>query len=804
MPEGQMRDNASLFGFRLDGESWLQRVRQAASDPPMGTLGPFELLAEIGRGGQGVVFRAYDPRSRRVVALKRVSAGVFATPEMRARFEREIEAAAGLEHPNIVTVYGAETVDSQVVLVMRWVDGVPFDRWARPPGGPRRSIREILAVFTSVCGAVQHAHLRGVIHRDLKPSNILVDAEDRPWVLDFGLAKLRSGVDSASSGTLTNDFVGTPVYAAPERVRGDRDIDLRSDVYALGVVLYESLAGKRPFDFVDNLPRLLDEIQSVTPPRPSRLNPQVPRELDAIVEKAMAKEPGRRYASAAALGDDIQRFLSGQAVLAHPPSAAYAVRKFVRRHWLAVTTAAAFATVLVMATGVSTHLLFRANADRARAADEETRARVESAKHEAISGFMANLLMKASALESSGRGEVTVRETVDLAAAELEGPQPRFEPEVEAAVRMTLGDAYGSLTRLDLAEMQYQKALRLRRQLFGENHDLVASSLNKLARVYRDMGRLDAAVRMQQEALSVRRALLGPDSLYVAQSLNGLAITLRRLAKFDQSEAMQREALAIYEKGLGLRHENVALASASLAALLIDMGRPDEALAYAQRAMDILDAKNKPSPDGQSARFNLARAYGALGQREEAERTLREILAADELLFPDPHAVTASHKYQLGMWLYEAGRSREADELLASALEAIERLHLQGSTFHADALLARTKTLCDLGQLSQAEATVRACDDIARRIGVDAAARCKARLWLCEVLRLSGRYEEAEDAMMWAWAELQGAPTPPEGRCGYAETLAKLYMDWDAAEPGAGYAELAAQWRDSAPLETGR
>ncbi|MCG3128982.1 MAG: Serine/threonine-protein kinase PrkC [Phycisphaerae bacterium] len=231
----------ALFGFDRDDEDWLRTVRDRRAEPSLGRVGPYELIEVLGRGGQGVVYRARQPGTGREVAIKRISAGLFASPESRARFEREIEAVATLDHPNIVAVYGAEVIDDQPLLVMQAIAGLPFDRWAAL-AGQRRPRREILGVFVLVCDAIQHAHQRGVIHRDIKPSNILVDSHGRPHVLDFGLARLERATPAAATLTQTGGFLGTPAYAAPEQLRGlVREIDVRSDVYALGAVLYEAL-----------------------------------------------------------------------------------------------------------------------------------------------------------------------------------------------------------------------------------------------------------------------------------------------------------------------------------------------------------------------------------------------------------------------------------------------------------------------------------------------------------------------------------------------------------------------------------
>src|SRR5688572_13486081 len=324
-------NDSSLFGF--DSEEWIERLRSARTAEELGTLGPYEILGEVGRGGQGVVFRARQPGTGRPIALKRLLAGSLASEATLRRFEREVEAAVAMSHPGIVTVYGVELIDGSPVLAMEWVEGVELTRWAEG-----RSRAEILGVFLLVCDAVQHAHQRGVLHRDLKPSNVLVDGSGRPRVLDFGLAKLVA--DPRASVTSNGQFVGTPAYAAPEQVLGT-DVDARADVYSLGAMLFEMLTARRVIEG-EGFSALAHAVGHEPPPRPSSFERSIPRELDAIVLQALARERETRYQSVDALSADVRRYLAGEAVLAHPPGAWYLLRKLVARNRVAAALAALF------------------------------------------------------------------------------------------------------------------------------------------------------------------------------------------------------------------------------------------------------------------------------------------------------------------------------------------------------------------------------------------------------------------------------------------------------------------------------
>jgi WD40 repeat protein/serine/threonine protein kinase len=350
----------AAFGFDLDDDSWVTLLRGLSGEPNIGRLGPYELLDEIGRGGQGVVYRARQPRTGRIIALKRVSAGADGSVSFRRRFEREIRTASALNHPSIVTIFGCDTLGGQAVLLMEYVDGLAVDRWVETvaPVGDQARTDAVVGLFERLCRAVAHAHQHGIIHRDLKPSNVLVvcekveapkidgsnqartPVEDAiPKILDFGLARLLSPfANDTLFQTHTTGFVGTPAYASPEHFHDDdSSVDVRSDIYAVGVMLYQALTGSLPYGHRLNFSQLIQTIQDREPPRPSSIAPGIPRELELITLKAMAKEKERRYQSMDAFADDLRRFACGETVHAHPPTAGYQLRKLMRRHKLGFT-----------------------------------------------------------------------------------------------------------------------------------------------------------------------------------------------------------------------------------------------------------------------------------------------------------------------------------------------------------------------------------------------------------------------------------------------------------------------------------
>ena len=337
--------------FDLPDDRWMARLRVAERPIVLGRIGEYELEGEVERGGQGIVFRARQPGTKRRIALKRMLAGAFATEGMRRRFEREVEAAALLNHPNIVTVYGMDSVDGTPLLAMEWIDGVPATDWARG-----RAPEEILELFLRLCDAMQHAHSRGVLHRDIKPSNVLVDANSQPHVLDFGLAK-RCPLGGGAGGDVLDvsksaDVFGTPAYASPEQLSGtETRLDASTDVYSLGVLLFEMLTDASPYGDYDGVADLLRRVGQTRPPRLATYDPRLSNELDTIVRAAL--EPARqdRTASVEDFASDIRRYLSGAPIHAVPLSSLTLLRRLVEKNPLVAGLGAAL-FVLSLAFGI--------------------------------------------------------------------------------------------------------------------------------------------------------------------------------------------------------------------------------------------------------------------------------------------------------------------------------------------------------------------------------------------------------------------------------------------------------------------
>jgi tRNA A-37 threonylcarbamoyl transferase component Bud32/tetratricopeptide (TPR) repeat protein len=475
---GEARDEA--FGF--DDESWMGRLRAASTtfaQGTLGSLGDFELLGQIGQGGQATVYKARQPGTGRFVAIKRVKlAGL--DDRALARFQREIEVAATLRHHGIVTVH--ELIDDGRGLVMEWIDGIPLDRWADEIRGQHEGLRTIAACVKRACEAVAHAHGQGVIHRDLKPTNILVELpregpmspSPQPKVLDFGLA--RDLTKHEATFTIQGAFAGTPVYAAPEQIdEGLHAADVRADVYAMGVVLYRALTGREPFESA-TLAGLFDLIRRGKADSPRTLNPQIDDELESIVLMAMRPDRTMRYATMADLADDLGRWLDRKAVRAHPLSTLYIARTFVRRHRLLVGLSAASIT-LITAGGIAAAVLaYRLNLQRVELqqmvlqrneALEAVTQRKAQTDRELVASSVLNSML--GSLISGMAGESDAAKAVVVGALRKKGeqllaPKVSFAKGILPRMQLAIAATLLNLDEHDLAEKLAKRSIELGKQ----------------------------------------------------------------------------------------------------------------------------------------------------------------------------------------------------------------------------------------------------------------------------------------------------------------------------------------------------
>jgi serine/threonine protein kinase len=540
-------------------------------EQPGTVIGPYKLLQQIGEGGMGVVFMAEQAHPlQRTVALKIIKPGMD-TRQVIARFEAERQAVAMMDHPNIAKVLDAGTTDTgRPYFVMELVKGVPITKYCDEkhlPLGAR------LELFVQVCQAVQHAHQKGIIHRDIKPNNVLVAEYDNravPKVIDFGVAKATA--QKLTERTMFTEFgqvIGTVEYMSPEQAKLNQlDIDTRSDIYSLGVLLYELLTGSTPIELQRLRSAAFDEmlriIREEEPPKPSlrlstsdtlpsiaanrhsepaNLSRDLQGELDWIAMMCLEKDRNRRYESASGLGRDIERYLHDEPVHACPPSTAYRVKKIIRRNKLPVAAAAALTLTLMLGIIGTTWQSIRATHASALA-------RQEADKEQAINQFLREMLQSANPWARSpadafkGR-DATVVQVCDAAVARLDAVALKDRPEVEAALRATIGETYGSLGRGEEGEVQLREAVRLARIAYGPDNPEQPGYTATLAKHLSNRGvKLDEAEALMRDRLRIRKNAY-PD-LDFSDGMNNLAQILLRKSevKHDANGLAEAEQIA--------------------------------------------------------------------------------------------------------------------------------------------------------------------------------------------------------------------------------------------------------------------
>lgn len=576
----------------------------------------YDDIVELRRGGQGTVYSAIQRSTRRRVAIKVLYEECVPSGIRRRRFEREIELIAAIEHPHIVRIYDSGvSPDDRLYLVMEFVQGLDLDEWAgmRPPRDgapvPVPTLDERLRLFAKICGAVAHAHRHGVIHRDLKPSNIRVDADGQPHVLDFGVARAvePDGSEASRRTTLTGHFLGTLAYASPEQVSGHpSQVDVCSDVYSLGVMLYELLTGQLPYPCVGSIAQIVDVISHQEVVAPSRLRGcdiktsflrRATRwrsrhtELDTIVLKSLAKDPAERYSSAHAFTRDIERLLRGEPIEAKRDNAWYLVTKTLRRYRWQSAVAAAF-LLAVFFFGIAMSVLYRSRDLEARKAQQ-------------IRVFLEDTL---GSVEPSGSlHDVTLREVLNQAIHFVDTTLSG-QPEIEASLRTTIGNSFRVLGLYSAAEEQISRALEIRRSRFGTDHLETAQSLTAWGQLHAARGEWTVADHAFREALGVRIRRLGPDHVEVAYLLQDLAAAAEALGNPEVAEKLYWNSLDTISKSRGVANPDAAMVQFKLAEFLIRSSRPGEGAALHRAALDTrLSAHDLRHPD-------VMRSLAAIGR----------------------------------------------------------------------------------------------------------------------------------------------------------------------------------------------
>ncbi len=751
-----------VSGVQLDARDGKSSVAE-----PLGrdSLVGYELLGERHRGGQGVVFEALQRATKRKVAIK----VLYDSPEIRGasrrRFEREIDILTQLRHPNIVTVHDRGAAAGRFFYVMDLVSGVPLDRWIESQrtdrmqkavasgnrGVVREEIADILELFAKICDAVNAAHLRGVIHRDLKPGNILIDGAGEPHVLDFGLAKFASELAGeatvAAAVTETGQFVGSMPWASPEQVTASpEELDTRSDVYSLGVLLYQAITAQFPYRVVGGVADVIDQIRNVEP-RPmneARTQPsdgrslgmpaRVDDEVETIVLKCLQKDRARRYQTAGDLGRDIRRYLNHEPIEAKRDSFGYLLRKQLRRHRLIVTAAAA--VLLAVVGGLIASLsywrqaeerrvLAEKESERARAA--ETKANTKTEEADAVAKLLEQMFGSSDAYEFPGP-DATIREVItkysDAIFDNLED-----KPEIEMRMRKTLGMAFYNLAEFDKAGQSFSRGLEIARRQLGPQNVRVSEALSNLAAVRLALGDNDGAMAAYQEALTIDEQTrddpncLEPDTLFNIGQMHmfagrtdearsffdrslerfksvpedrqsGRIAVLRSMARIvgrlegpAKAVPMMEEVLVEARKAHGEHDTRTAAAYADLGSLLYQAGRAAEAVSHAERAIAIdRERLGNRHPILATRLANYGIILKSLGQLDAAEPAMVESLEIRRAVLPPDHRDVA-------FGIEGIASIKDARKLYAEAepyfIEAAEIFEKQGK-LDADALRNRS------------------------------------------------------------------------------------------------------------------
>jgi eukaryotic-like serine/threonine-protein kinase len=738
-------------------------------------LGAYQLSSLIGTGGMGEVYLAnrIDKEFEQQVAMKLVR-GSLLTDDVRARLRTERQILASLQHPNIATLLdGGTAPDGTPYLVMEYIEGIPIDAYC---DRHELSIEQRLQLFCKVCAAVQCAHQNLIVHRDLKPNNILVTAEGEPKLLDFGIAKLLDAQVTLHDAAVTrHDFrVMTPAHASPEQIRGE-PITTASDIYVLGVLLYELLCGKRPFTLPPNY-RIADLERVVcneTPVAPSvmvercaretpglmfdlaysrgtqvkRLQRHLRGDLDCIALMALRKEPARRYASAAQFAEDVQHWLNQQPVLASKDSWLYRTGKFMRRHTIAVS--AALVVLMLLSTfSIVTYLQSRDLArERDAVASERNRA-------EQVSSFLVDLFEQSDPSQARGN-ELKARELLDVGARRIDN-NLHEQPATRATLLNTIGKVYGSLGLYSEAAASLEKSLNTREQLYGITHDDVAAVLTALSDVHISQGKLDDADNELKRALAMQRALHGEsaveqapilrlmgrvsmergdyplaerrlrdalslydshgmsNSLDKAAVLSDLGKTLADQYREADAEPLFRAALAIEASSLGNDHPRVAELKSRLADALEGQGKYNEAAPVFREAVD---AKRRvlgsTHPQTIDALENFGNFLRRKGDYAQAQAMLIEALQANRKLYGEQHSYVGYDHVNLGLLSYDRGDYTSAETEFRGALDIYEQSLEPDNVLISGAKIGLGRSLTRTGKVKQAIALLNEAIDIA-------------------------------------------------------------------------------------------
>jgi len=779
------------------------------TEQPGSRIGRYKLLRMLGEGGMGIVYLAEQQEPiRRRVALKVIKPGMD-SKRVIARFDAERQALALLDHPNIAHVHDAGTTENgRPYFVMEYVKGLPITEHS---DRHKLTIEDRLNLFLQVCHAVHHAHQKGIIHRDIKPSNILIVVQEDqaiPKIIDFGVAKaISQPLTERTLFTEDSQLLGTPEYMSPEQAdMASEDIDTRSDIYSLGVLLYVLLTGVMPFDpktfregGVERIRQVIRESDPKTPStRLTRLGEEAKkiaenrrteirtlakhlhRELEWIPLKAMRKERSERYRSASELADDIENYLNGAPLLASPPSNVYRLKKFLRRNRVLVTGIAAVLAMLVAGVVVST--LFALRAQR------------QAQISEAVSTFLRDdLLSSVDPARGKGR-DVTVRSVLDIASENLEIKFTN-EPLVEASIRDTLGWTYRQLGELKAAEPHLERALQLRHEQLGAEHPETLESVEHLAWLRWSQRRYTEAVELCEENLASCRRIFGDENVITLSLTNPLAVAYIGLGRYDEAEQLYLKGVPTALRVLGEKNDLSLFMVGNLGQVYEAQGRYEEA---ERQYLELLRLREGFWGDEimwtLSYKGMLARLYGKQKQYDRAKRLYLDILPIQRRELGNEHWITLRSANGLAQVHTHLGEYDEAETLLKEILDA-RKLKLRKD--HPVTL----KAINDFGVLRREQRRFEEAEFLLkqaikgrqRELGDDHPDTLESKNDLAMLYKEQGHYEEAEQLLLEA---VEGRRLKLGDKHPHTQeslnNLIELYETW--VKP-----DEAAEWRAKLP-----
>jgi eukaryotic-like serine/threonine-protein kinase len=801
----------------LDPNRTLSTDGQSAA--AAGQIGSYQLLQMLGEGGMGEVWLGEQKTPiHRTVALKLIKPGMD-TKAVVARFESERQALALMDHPNIAQVYDAgATPEGRPYFVMEHVPGLPITEYCDKH---RLTMKERLELFMQVCDGVQHAHQKAIIHRDLKPSNVLVtelDGKAVPKIIDFGLVKaMGQRLTDKTMFTELGVLVGTPEYMSPEQAdQREQNIDTRTDVYSLGVILYELLVGALPFDAKTlrdaGLAEILRVIREEEPPKPStkirsmgdactataakrREEPRsfarhLQGELDWITLKALEKDRLRRYGTASELSADLSRYLHDEPVVAGPATAAYQIRKYAIRHRFGLVAAGAVLVLLAGFVVVKAYELHRIRLERDRANGERDRANRERDRANRITDFMTNMFKVSDPSEAKGNS-ITAREILDKSSAEIDTKLAK-DPELRAKMMYVMGDVYNRLGIYQRAQTLHQHALQIQQQILGPaNRDTIESMISYAGDLYQE-GRYAEAEDLERKTLDLERRTLGPENPDTLKSMSNLAITLGEEGRYAEAEKLDREALDGRSRVLGPEHRDTLASMSNLADLLNYEGHFAEAEKLDRQSVDTSSRVLGPEdPDTLMSIYNLANVLLQEGRFADAEKLYRQTLVLEGRVLGPEHHETLRAMSSLAADLNAEGRYAEAEKLFRQTLDIQSRVL---SPEHPDTVISMNNlanVLLQEGRYAEAENLYRKALDIQRRVlGPEHRNTLQFVCNLGSVLYAEGRYAEAKKKYQEAFDNQcrllgQDSPDAIHSLGGLVSTLMALHE----------YAEAEALWK---------